>query len=257
MSTFSVPSNWYETFFTGPALRFWDAVIPPAATEAEVAFITRHIGCRPPARILDVPCGTGRHSLSLAEAGFTVSGFDLSEVGIDLSRSRAEARGLAVQFSCTNMLHIQVDEPADGLICMGNSIGYFEPDLTRQLFRKFASVLRAGGRLIIDTGVCAESLLPLSPSRSHQFPGGSFEQEFCYDAVNSVLETRAQLTLEGVRHELLYRHFLMTSGELVRMLRAVGFDIVGLFGDTQDAKFAPGSPRLLLVASRKEDPVPE
>ena len=48
-----------------------------------------------------------------------------------------------------------------------------------------------------------------------------------------------------------YRHFVMTSGELVRSLSAAGFHIRGMYGDTQDGTFRPGSPRLLLVAERK------
>ena len=90
------------------------------------------------------------------------------------------------------------------------------------------------------------------PRRSFEFPQGAYEQEFHYDVATSVLETRAQLTLEGERHELLYRHFVVTCGELVRWLDTAGFGIVGLFGDEQDKPFAPGSPRLLLVARREK-----
>jgi hypothetical protein len=42
----------------------------------------------------------------------------------------------------------------------------------------------------------------------------------------------------------------MTSGELIRLFRAAGFKGVWLLGDTQDRTFIPGSPRLLLVASK-------
>jgi len=45
--------------------------------------------------------------------------------------------------------------------------------------------------------------------------------------------------------------FVMTSGELVRSLIAAGFDVRGMYGDTADSAFRPGSPRLLLVAERK------
>jgi len=249
--SFSVPSDWYETFFDTPTMRFWEAAVPPAVTLADVAFIERHIGCRPPSRILDVPCGTGRHALALAQEGFTVTGVDLSSTWLERAQAQATAGGLAVQFVRANMLEFSA-APADGLICMGNSLGYFEPALTRQLFLKFASLVRAGGRLIIDTGICAESLLPLKAQRTIEFAGGTYEQEFRYDAMTSVLETRAQLTFQGERHPLLYRHFVMTSGELVRMLSAAGFEILGLHADGQDNAFAPGSPRLLLVARRKE-----
>ncbi len=248
---FSVPADWYRTFFTEPVMRFWDAAVPPAATAAEVLFVIRHLGIRPPARILDVPCGGGRHALALAEAGFTVTGIDLSEAALSRAQKSADSCGLATRFVRANMLTLHEEEPHDGLICMGNSIGYFEPALTAQLLRKLAAAVRVGGRLIIDTAICAESLLPISPHRSFSFEGGTYEQEIVYDATQSIIKTRAQLTLAGERYELLYRHFVMTSGELVRSLRSAGFGSCGLYADTEDAAFGPGSPRLLLVALRE------
>ncbi len=250
-SDFSVPSDWYQTFFTDPVVRFWEAVVPPAATEAEVAFLIRHVGVRPPATILDVPCGSGRHVLALAKAGFTVTGFDRSEAALSRAEALAHTEGISARFARSDMLEFDVDAPNDVLICMGNSFGYFDPALTLKLLRRFASALRVGGRLIVDTSICAESLLPISPHRNFSFPGGSYEQEITYDAVQSIIKTRAHLTIDGERHELRYRHFVMTSGELVRVVRSAGFELPALFGDTQDAAFGPGSPRLLLVAVRK------
>jgi SAM-dependent methyltransferase len=249
-SEFSIPSDWYQTFFTDPVIRFWDAAVPPPATEAEVGFVIRHVGLRPPAKILDVPCGTGRHALPLSQAGFAVTGFDISEAALSRARASARINRLAVRFSHSNMLEFRVDAPSDALICMGNSIGYFEPTLTQTLFRRFASALRVGSHFILDTSICAESLLPILPSSTLSFPGGSYEREISYDPAESVIKTRAQLMIDGEKHELLYRHFVMTSGELVRSVRSAGFDISALYGDTQDTAFAPGSPRLLLVAIR-------
>ena len=248
---FSVPSDWYLTFFSAPVMRFWEVAVPPAATAAEVAFILRHTGLRPPASILDVPCGVGRHSLALAKAGFSVSGFDRSEAALERAVGIAEAEALRVRFTCADMLEFEVDAHADALICMGNSLGYFEPGMTSRLLQRFASSIRVGGRLILDTGICAESLLPISPERSFSFPGGTYEQVMVYDAAQSLLKTRAHLTLAGETHELRYRHFVMTSGELVRLVRAAGFELCGLYGDTEDTPFGPGSPRLLLVAERQ------
>jgi cyclopropane fatty-acyl-phospholipid synthase-like methyltransferase len=246
-SQFSVPSDWYKTFFTEPVVRFWDAAIPPEATQAEVAFIVRHNGMSPPATIVDVPCGTGRHAVALAKVGFKVTAIDSSAQALRRAQAAAQA-GLSVSFLCSDMLEFEVGTPVDALVCMGNSIGYFEPAQTQRLLQRFASALRTGGRLIIDTGICAESLLPISSERRFTFPGGSYEQEIHYDASESVINTRAHLTIDGGTHELRYRHFVMTSGELVRVVRSEGFNISMLCGDAQDAPFGPGSPRLLLVA---------
>jgi 2-polyprenyl-3-methyl-5-hydroxy-6-metoxy-1,4-benzoquinol methylase len=250
-SDFIVPSNWYQTFFTDPVMRFWEAAIPQAATAAEVAFVIRHAGVHPPATVLDVPCGTGRHALALAKAGFTVTGIDLADAALERAEKSARAAGVAVRFLRSNMLELGVEEPRDALICMGNSLGYFEPALTGRLLRKFASALRVGGHLLLDTGICAESLLPLAAERSFSFHGGTYQQQMTYDATHSIIKTRAQLTIDGNRQELRYRHFVMTSGELVRALRSAGFAVRALYGSTDDAPFGPGSPRLLLVAVRE------
>lgn len=249
-SDLPISSDWYKTFFTDPVMRFWEAAVPPVATEAEVAFVIQHIGARPPATVVDVPCGTGRHALALAKVGFAVTGIDLAESA--LKRAEASAQGRpSLRFVCADMLEFELSAPSDALICMGNSIGYFEPPLTQQLLRRFASALRIGGHLIVDTGTCAESLLPISPQRNFTFPGGSYAQEITYDAVQSIIETRAQLTINGESHKLRYRHFVMTSGELVRSVRSAGFNVSALYGDTQGTAFGPGSPRLLLVAVKE------
>jgi len=248
---FFVPSDWYQSFFTVPVMRFWEAAVPAEATAAEVAFVVRHLGMPSPATILDVPCGVGRHSRALAKAGFIVVGFDISEAALDRARAHARAENVAVRFVHADMLQLEAETPSDAIICLGNSIGYFEPARTESLLRRFAAALHVGGRLIIDTSICAESLLPIAADRRFAFPGGSYVQEIAYDAVRSILKTRAQLTIDGETHELRYRHFVMTSGELVRSLSTAGFDACGLYGDTQDAAFGPGSPRLLLVAVRR------
>lgn len=246
-----VPSDWYQTFFTTPVMRFWEAAVPPQATDSEVAFILRHIGAHPPATLLDVPCGAGRHALALASAGFTVAGVDLSQAALRRAEELAQAAGVHVRLVHSDMTELDVNTPHDALICMGNSIGYFEPPLTQRLFSRLAGAVRIGGRLILDTSICAESVLPIAAQRSFAFPGGTYEQQITYDAAQSIINTQAQLTLEDQRHELRYRHFVMTSGELVRSLIAAGFDLRGMYGDTADSAFRPGSPRLLLVAERK------
>ena len=249
-SDFCVSSDWYQTFFTDPVVRFWDAAVPAAAAEDEVSFVVRHARLRPRAAVLDVPCGTGRHSLPLARAGFMVTGIDLSTAALSRARERAANEGLDARFKCSSMLDFEVDGPSDAIACLGNSIGYFEPSLTQRLMRKFAAELRPGGRLIIDTGICAESLLPLAPEAAFSFPGGTYERQIAYDAEQSIVKTCAQLRLNGELHELRYQHFVMTSGELVRMVKSAGFEACALYSDTDDAAFRPGSPRLLLVAIR-------
>jgi SAM-dependent methyltransferase len=247
---FHVPEKWYETFFTAPVNRFWEMMVPPEATLSDCKFIRRHIGQEPPARVLDAPCGAGRHSLLLAEAGFLMTGVDISSDNIARASSAAKAAALPAQFVQGDMRKFAPSEPADAIICFGNSIGYFGADGMQELVASLARSVRIGGRLVIDTYTCAESIFPLQEEREIQFDGGSYDAELSYDPLESRLQTKAVLTLGDEKHELLYAHYVVTTGELVGRLREGGFSTLSMHADTEDAPYRPGSPRLLLVAQR-------
>jgi SAM-dependent methyltransferase len=244
---FDVPANWYERFFTPAVNRFWESMVTPEATAAEVDFVTRQIG-PPPARLLDVPCGSGRHALALAARGYDVTGVDLSDDAI--ARATEAAGALPARFVRADMRDFPVEAPFDAAICMGNSIGYFGAEGMAALFDRLAAALRPGGKLVIDSATCAESLFPLPEGREIAFERGSYASRYAYDAMQSLLKTDAMLVLDGRTHRLRYAHTIVTSGGVVRKLARYGLKTEGLYCDLEGARFAPGSPRLLLVAER-------
>lgn len=61
------------------------------------AFLMRAITGRKPGRALDVAMGQGRNGLWLASQGWTVTGFDISPVGIEEARKAADKRGLRLE----------------------------------------------------------------------------------------------------------------------------------------------------------------
>jgi 2-polyprenyl-3-methyl-5-hydroxy-6-metoxy-1,4-benzoquinol methylase len=246
---FTVPADWYRSFFTAPVNNFWERMVPEPATAADVAFLRRHLP-PPPAHLLDMPCGAGRHSLALARAGYRVTGLDISADAIARATATAAGEGLTAEFRQRDMRGLKAQAAFDGAFCLGNSLAYF-PSLEMAAFiATLAGAVCPGGRLVLDTYCCAESLFPLAEERDVAFDGGSYRSLYCYDAARSVLKTKAQLTLGGEEHDLLYAHHIVTSGELVRMVEGAGVRVDALFGDTGEGPFAPGSPRLLLVGTR-------
>jgi len=248
---FDVPSNWYESFFTAPVNRFWEAMVPADATAADLGYAVRHLGAAPPARILDVPCGAGRHALGLAALGYRMTGVDLSEDAVARAAAAAREAHLPASFLNADMREFPVEQPFDGALCFGNSLGYFGRDGMRAFFARLATAVRPGGRLLLDSCTCAESIFPLQEEREIAFEGGTYSARLAYDPMSSVLKTDAVLRLGGETHKLLYAHHIVTSAALVDSLREAGFATLALYGDTEDGPYKPGSPRLLLVATRE------
>jgi cyclopropane fatty-acyl-phospholipid synthase-like methyltransferase len=250
-SDFDVPDDWHETFFDGPINRFWEAITPPEATQAEAAFVLRRLDLAPGAHVLDAPCGAGRHARAFARAGYQVTGLDSSRDAIARAVTMAGAKNLDLRFEVADMRDFRLEAPVDGVACLGNSVGYFQPGQTDAFFGRVAVTLRPGGRLVLDTGAMAESLFPIARERRIAFDGGTYEAELAYDPMCSVLKTRGRLLLGEEIHAFRYAHHVMTTGELVRRLDAVGLETVSLHGDVDDGPYALGSPRLLLTAVRR------
>ena len=58
----------------------------------------------PPARILDLGCGTGRHLIPLAEQGFNIYGFDQSVYGLQLARAWLSEKGFQAELCVQDFL---------------------------------------------------------------------------------------------------------------------------------------------------------
>jgi SAM-dependent methyltransferase len=76
----TTPRPWFEDFFHGLATELWRRVASPEMTAAETAFLVHELRLRAGSRVLDVPCGFGRHALALAaDPGCDVDGVDISQ----------------------------------------------------------------------------------------------------------------------------------------------------------------------------------
>jgi 2-polyprenyl-3-methyl-5-hydroxy-6-metoxy-1,4-benzoquinol methylase len=83
-------STW-EEFFDAHAPIYEDNVFTKN-TIREVDFLIEELSLPPAGSILDVGCGTGRHSIELARRGYSVNGLDLSREMLGRAAASAEGR---------------------------------------------------------------------------------------------------------------------------------------------------------------------
>jgi 2-polyprenyl-3-methyl-5-hydroxy-6-metoxy-1,4-benzoquinol methylase len=136
-----VENHWYKTFFEGVSLDCWRRCVTPDQTKAEVDFLSLELGCVSGARVLDVPCGDGRHTLELAALGFQMTGVDISESQIQDAGLRAGPAALSIEWLCADMRDLDWAEEFDAAFCFGNSFGYLDDERNAAFLRAVAAAL--------------------------------------------------------------------------------------------------------------------
>src|SRR5215467_8030331 len=102
-------TDWYESFFHGLALDFWRRAVSAEQTEAEVRFMETEFNVPPGSRILDVPCGNGRHSVEMAKRGYAMTAVDLSEEFVAELKQAAVHQNVQVEVVHADMRFLPLD----------------------------------------------------------------------------------------------------------------------------------------------------
>ena len=89
--------QWYESLFENYGNKY-DLESFTQGTVGECDFIEKEIGLNKSLKILDIGCGSGRHSIELAKREYHVTGIDLSDSLLEKARQKATDLGLAVSF---------------------------------------------------------------------------------------------------------------------------------------------------------------
>lgn len=245
-------SEWPKEFFRHKVvLDLWREAISPEQTAREADFLEKTLGAK--SRLLDAPCGFGRHSLELARRGCRVTGVDLADEYIRQAREAARAPGLAAEFENSDMRHLNYSAEFDGAFCFGNSFGYFDRAGIGDFLSGIARALKPGGKFALDSGMAAESILPTLKEREWWKVGDIlFTVENRYDTGESCLETEATFVRGGQAETHKWWHCVYTVAEIRRLLEEVGLETIHLFGSPDEQPYKLGSPLLLLVAQKRQ-----
>jgi SAM-dependent methyltransferase len=249
--THASASAWYADFFTELPNAWWRAVMPPQATAADVDFVVAAVGLSPGARILDVPCGSGRHALELARRGQRVTGLDVSAEAVAHARAAAATEGLDIDLHVGDMRRLPTGLRVDAALCLGNSFGYLDHAGNERFLAGLAELVTPGGALVVDYAAVAESVLTRTADTAPMWAAGIRADAIDdYDPVRGHMRTAFTFRRGTQEHRGTAVQHVYTAAEVIRMVRAAGFDDVAPYGDVDGTPFQVGSQRLLLVARR-------
>jgi SAM-dependent methyltransferase len=238
--------NEWDRFFGELYLRTYQPRLEGLDSSAEALGAAALAACPAGGDVLDCPCGYGRHTVPLAEAGYRVVGADRSKAQLAEARRRSDA----VRFVEADYRELPFDDGTfDCVLNLFTSIGYAGEEGDRQAFTEFRRVLRPGGALVVETMHRDRLARIFQARRWDPLPEDALLVEAGrFDWVAGETEVdHTYIAADGARQAFTYTLRVYTATEVDRMLRAAGFGEVEYFGG-YDGKPLDWESRLVAVA---------
>ncbi len=207
------------------------------------------------ARILDVPCGQGRHSALMAEAGYQVDGLDYSAHLLRHARAAGPARpGRAPRYRRGDMRALPREWTArfDAVVNVATSFGFFaHPADDARTLQQFARALRPGG-LLVWHGANRDGVMARFLSRDWwpTSDGALIGHRRRFDPLSGVLTVDTAWRGPAGSGERSYRLRLYTATRLAEMLADVGLIVEQAFSGWMDRPLSRRAGEMLLVARK-------
>jgi len=220
-----MPNEAAAAYYDRPdVVERWYAARERGLRERERRAIDEHLD--PGGRVLDVGCGAGRTSTVLAAAGFDVVGLDISRPMLGL----AAAEDPAVRYVAGDAAALPFAEGSFPTVLFSyNGIDELRPTSARvAALREIHRVLEPGGRFAFSSHNLLRRLLPLPPTRQWLGKMATFWRR---NARRGMLGS----AYKSIDEDATPVH-MNDPLSLLRLLRAVGFEVVDVVGGS-----APGS----------------
>lgn len=252
--------QWYEELFENYANKY-DEEPFTQGTMGECDFIEEEINYNKDARILDIGCGTGRHSIELTKRGYSVTGIDLSESLLRRAREKATQQNIKVDFQRQDARNLSFVGEFDLVImlCEG-AFSLMETDeMNYQILRNASVALKEKGKIIFTT---LNGLFPLFHSVKEFINSESSEgilSENTFDLMtfrdHSVYETEDD---EGRKLRLQCNERYYVPSEITWLLKTLDFHTINIFGAklgafSRDDKLTTEDYEMLVIAKKRKN----
>jgi 2-polyprenyl-3-methyl-5-hydroxy-6-metoxy-1,4-benzoquinol methylase len=226
--------QWYEELFENYGLNY-DKENFTFGTIGECDFIEEEIQSDKTLRILDIGCGTGRHSLELAKRGYNVTGVDLSASQLQRANEKAIEKGLNINFFEADARELGFSNEFDLIImlCEGSFPLMETDEMNFQILKNASNALSENGKIIFTT---LNGLFPLFHSvkdflASHTEDGNasyhnnSFDLMTFRDYNTTIVEDDS-----GNKKELNCNERYYVPCEITWLLKSLDFKVIDIFG---------------------------
>ncbi|MFA6350567.1 MAG: class I SAM-dependent methyltransferase [Candidatus Omnitrophota bacterium] len=251
--------KWYESLFENYAQKY-DKECYVQGTLGECDFIEQELKYNKNVRILDVGCGTGRHSIELTKRGYNVTGVDLSGNQIKRAREKAQEAGMAIDFQIQDARNLSFDGEFDLaiMLCEGGFSLMETDEMNFEILKNATKALKSKGKLIFTT---LNGLFPLFHSVNEFYKSAGKEgQSQCKECSFDLMTFRDHNTTvieddSGNKRELKSDERYYVPSEIKWLLKTLGYKRIDIFGAklgaySRNDKLTPEDFEMLVVAEK-------
>lgn len=226
--------QWYELLFKNYAVKY-DKESFAKGTFGECDFIESECGYNKQTLILDIGCGTGRHSIELAKRGYNVTAIDLSEAQLKRAGEKAAAEGLDIKFLKMDARNLEFNNEFDMaiMICEGAFPLMETDEMNFDILKSASAALKTNGRLIFTT---LNGLFPLFHSVKDFLAKNKEEGNSAYGNNSFDLFTFRDFSTteftddDGNENVLECNERYYIPPEITWLLKTAGFKKIDIFG---------------------------
>lgn len=244
--------NINNSYFDGYYKEVWRAAIPDELTVKEVDFMLQYFNLKPGDKVLDIMCGYGRHALALARKEISVTAVDNLPDYINDVKKNAEKEHLPVTTVEKDIIHYETKDSFDLVICMGNSLNFFNAEDTVKLMSAVSSHLKLGGHFLINSWSLNEIVAKNFIERSwKEVAGFKFltENKFLFHPTRiEIIHTI--ISPEGKFENKTGIDYIFSISEIEMMLNKSGLILKEIYSIPGKKKFTIGEPRAYIVAEK-------
>lgn len=246
------PEEWWKDYFDAQYLLEYEPLFTLTRDREEVARLIEILGLPSGARVLDVPCGQGRHAHLLAEAGFDVDGLDYSRELLARARARGTGRTLRYTRGDMRKLPARWTGRFAAVVNLFTSFGFFaHRDDDARVIAEFARVLEPGGVLVWHGGN-RDGVMARFLARDwwRTSDGTLVGQERSFDPLSGFLTVQTVWSGRRSSGERAHRIRLYTPTRLAELCADAGLVVEQAFDGWRDRPLRRRSSEMLLVARK-------
>jgi cyclopropane fatty-acyl-phospholipid synthase-like methyltransferase len=241
-------NEWFKTWFDSP---YYSILYKSRSDEEAASFLDNLItklSLPDRARVLDLACGKGRHSIYLNKKQFRVVGIDLSNNSIAHAK-KYETETL--HFETGDMRYFDLSLKFDAILNLFTSFGYFESlDDNLKVLSNIKGHLLKDGFFVMDYFNAYKVEEALIPHEVKELDGYKFD--ISKEISNGQIIKTIAFDAEGQSFSFQEKVQLLYAQAINEMLASSGFEILHTFGNYQlDSFDTKTSDRYIVIAKLK------